>query len=51
MKHKRFNQLSKNEIFTIAMLLDLPEILALCRTAKKFNIYMYVKINSFGLRD
>ena len=37
MKHKRFNQLSKDEIFTIAMLLDLPEILALCRTAKKFN--------------
>ena len=33
----RFDILSKDEIFTIALMLDLPDILSFCRLSKKFN--------------
>ena len=40
MNHRSLDQLSKDEIFSLALYLDLPEILSLCRTAKKFNRYV-----------
>ena len=40
MAHTRLDKLSKDEIFNLALYLDLPEVLSLCRTAKKFNRYV-----------
>ena len=33
----RFDKLSRDEIFSIALMLDLPDILSFCRISKKFN--------------
>ena len=33
----RFDKLSRDEMFSIALMLDLPDILSFCRISKKFN--------------
>ena len=39
-QQQNMNQLNKDEIFTIALMLDFPDVLSLCRTNKRINQFV-----------